>query len=75
MDEAKGLSNALWAKCGDAFFYGEVRIALDANGHASSVYSNPASTYLEQCILGALQGLTFPCLANFEVCPLHVIAE
>ena len=50
-------------------------IVLDAAGKVSKVTSDAATAPLAACVQKALTGLTFPCLASFEVCPEYVIAE
>jgi radical SAM superfamily enzyme YgiQ (UPF0313 family) len=50
-------------------------IVLDASGKVVTVQADPATQPIADCIMKALTGLTFPCLASFEVCPEYVIAE
>lgn len=38
------------------------------------VYCDPSPEYVS-CILAVLDGLTFPCLAGYELCPTYVIIE
>ena len=53
-------------------------IHLDAEGFVSKVTTNsddPSLAETAKCVLSALKGLQFPCLANFDVCPEYLIAE
>jgi len=58
----------------------DYRIALDADGRVTGVFDNPAFPgSLPQetldCIAAALAGLSFPCLADFQVCAEYIIPE
>ena len=62
--------------CGPLFDFGnQVRILLDPAGAVTDVLTEPPSPELQDCLRAALTGLTFPCLASFEVCPEYAIAE
>jgi radical SAM superfamily enzyme YgiQ (UPF0313 family) len=50
-------------------------VVLDANGTVIAVTADPSAQAVADCVMNALAGLTFPCLAGFEVCPEYVIAE
>lgn len=53
-------------------------IHLDAEGYVTDVtieQENPDLQATAACVLKALQGLKFPCLANFDICPEYLIAE
>jgi anaerobic magnesium-protoporphyrin IX monomethyl ester cyclase len=56
-----------------------VVIVIDASGRVIDVQSrdasNPAAAESLACIRQALEGLTFPCLAGYQVCPEYLIAE
>jgi hypothetical protein len=69
---------AINAACSDAAAWYELpqfQIVLDQGGKVVAVNADPSLNVLADCILGALQGLTFPCLAGFEICPEYAIAE
>ena len=59
----------------DIPFGDRFRIVLDEAGAVVDVISESGSTEIEDCVRAALAGLTFPCLASFEVCPEYAIAE
>jgi hypothetical protein len=62
--------------CGPLFDFGnQVRILLDPAGVVVDVRTEPPHPELEDCLRTALAGLSFPCLASFEVCPEFAIAE
>jgi radical SAM superfamily enzyme YgiQ (UPF0313 family) len=62
--------------CGPLFDFGnQFRILLDDTGAVVEVVTEPPHPELEDCLRTALAGLTFPCLASFEVCPEYAIAE
>jgi hypothetical protein len=50
-----------------------VQVVLDASGAVVDVRGGPPEVV--DCIRASLAGLTFPCLASFEVCPEFAIAE
>jgi hypothetical protein len=60
---------------------GYYAIELDAAGQAVQVlntYPLPGSSVPQatiDCVLAALSGLTFPCSANSQFCPEHMIVE
>jgi anaerobic magnesium-protoporphyrin IX monomethyl ester cyclase len=56
-------------------FSDQVRIILDEAGAVVDVRVDPPRPELQMCLQAALTGLTFPCLASFEVCPEFAIAE
>ena len=56
-------------------FGNRVRIVLDSTGLVVNVQVEPPTAELTECLRAALTGLTFPCLASFEVCPEFAIAE
>jgi Radical SAM superfamily/B12 binding domain len=75
-DDGTKMAAAIQAACSSLLtFNDQYTIVLDATGKVIKVDSDPASAALAQCIQAALAGLTFPCLASFEVCPEYVIAE
>lgn len=56
--------------------YKQFTIVLDKSGKVTTVNpGSPAAAALAECVFKALSGLTFPCLASFEVCPEYAIAE
>jgi len=56
-------------------FSGSVEIVLNDAGRVTDVRSRGASTDVVACVRRALDGLTFPCLASFTICPEFAIAE
>ena len=50
-----------------------VQVVLDASGAVVDVRGGPPEVL--DCIRASLAGLSFPCLASFEVCPEFAIAE
>ena len=50
-----------------------IQVVLDAGGAVVDVRGG--SPEVVACIQAALSGLSFPCLASFEVCPEFAIAE
>ena len=53
-------------------------IHLDADGYVTSVEATSTdqeSIENAECVAAALEGLQFPCLANFDVCPEYLIIE
>ncbi len=67
------LANKIRASCPPNTVDRGFHIVLDASGKVVKVKSR--STVLSQCVKRALRGLSFPCLASFEVCPEFVIVE
>jgi hypothetical protein len=62
--------------CEPLFDFGnQVRILLDASGAVVDVRTDPPHPELADGLRAAVAGLTFPCLASFEVCPEYAIAE
>jgi len=57
----------------------KVVILIDSEGRVVDVQSryedDPATQEAIDCFRHALEGLTFPCLANYQVCPEYLIAE
>jgi len=53
----------------------QFEITLDATGNVVSVTGDPSIKALTDCVAAALAGLSFPCLASFQVCPEYMIAE
>jgi len=53
-------------------------IRLDENGFVLGVGPNSGEPFDQEtaaCVFAALDGLRFPCLANFDICPEYLIAE
>jgi hypothetical protein len=53
-------------------------IVLDENGRVSDVRAandSEEAAEARRCVLAALGGLRFPCLAGMQVCPEWVIVE
>lgn len=70
------MADAIQAACGSQItMMSQFTIVLDANGKVVKVNADPSAAALADCVQKALVGLTFPCLASFEVCPEYVIAE
>jgi radical SAM superfamily enzyme YgiQ (UPF0313 family) len=77
-DNAK-LASALNG-CGTASYGGGTgyAIVLDGNGavvDVRSVADGGTNSQILDCILAVLGGLTFPCLANTQLCPEEIIVE
>jgi len=79
--DADRLREVLVGACPDWFAWeeGSFAIVLDATGEAVGMTpvspGTPVPADLEDCVLGALSGLTFPCLGGYTICPEFVIAE
>jgi anaerobic magnesium-protoporphyrin IX monomethyl ester cyclase len=70
------MTDAIQAACGSLIsMTSQFIIVLDAKGNVVQVNADPSAQALADCVKKALTGLTFPCLASFEVCPEYVIAE
>jgi hypothetical protein len=82
-EEKERMEQTALAECPDAFEYPEdwykVVIVVDSEGMVTDVLPrdelDPPSRESMDCILSALSGLVFPCLANFQVCPEYVFIE
>ncbi|MBI3201945.1 MAG: cobalamin B12-binding domain-containing protein [Myxococcales bacterium] len=70
--DAQRASRAI-AACRTTQIHPTVRVVLDAKGRVQRVDGGKPA--LAQCIRRVLAGLSFPCLASFDVCPEHVIIE
>ena len=77
-------ADAMAARLHDAcpeelWYYPGVAVLIDPSGQVAGVTtahsSEPLDPEIESCVLNALAGLTFPCLAGYTVCPEYVIAE
>jgi hypothetical protein len=77
-DDNLKLANVL-GQCGAIPYSGSgYAIVLDDNGavvDVRSVADGGTNSQVLDCILAALGGLTFPCLANTQLCPEEVIVE
>ncbi len=74
--QAEQMAAAINQACSSLLtFNAQFTIVLDQNGKVTQVTSDPSAAQLAACVQKALTGLTFPCLASFEVCPEYVIAE
>ena len=76
--DAQAMIKAIEAACSSLldWDYKQFTIVLDKSGKVTAVDVNsPGATALAECVFKALDGLTFPCLASFEVCPEYAIAE
>lgn len=74
--EQLGSMSDSMAECTSLLDFGtDLRIVLDPAGEVVEVRVVPPSPELSMCIEAALEGLSFPCLASFEVCPEFAIAE
>jgi hypothetical protein len=60
-----------------AYEASEVVIVLDASGKVQDVVTKAdgGTSPVADCIRAALQGLAFPCMGGFRVCPEYVIME
>jgi radical SAM superfamily enzyme YgiQ (UPF0313 family) len=73
-DDGQKMVEAITAACQPEMSQqGPFVITLDATGAVAGVTS--ASQALADCVKKALAGLSFPCLAGFDVCPEFAIAE
>jgi len=61
--------------CFASSFGASVEIVLDARGRVQDVNARGASPDVVACVRSALDGLRFPCLASFTICPEFAIAE
>jgi anaerobic magnesium-protoporphyrin IX monomethyl ester cyclase len=76
-DDNLKLANVL-GKCGAIPYGSGYAIVLDGNGavvDVRSVADGGTNSQILDCILAALGGLTFPCLANTQLCPEEIIVE
>ncbi len=78
--QAASMMDTVHAACPDYFYesMGSIAILLDATGAVVGVTVKPGHMVPDgvlQCVKTALDGLTFPCLAGYEICPEFVIAE
>ena len=70
------MASAIEAACSSLITMGtKFDVVLDAKGSVVTVTTTPPASALATCVEKALAGLSFPCLASFEVCPEYVIAE
>lgn len=82
-NDQEQMEKVLTASCGNNQPFGlnaiyGVQIVLDASGKVQDVVSRPGATpdpAALLCVKQALAGLTFPCLAGFQICPEHIIVE
>ena len=79
-DDVAEMSEAILGQCGEAQEYGDYfTIAVDADGYVADVFheygDDPHMNEVVECVLGALDGLKFPCLTGYEICPEYIIAE
>jgi hypothetical protein len=66
------------SSCGAAGYPVRYAIVLDSNGAVVDVRSRAdgsSNSQVLNCILTVLGGLTFPCLADSQLCPEEIIAE
>mgnify|MGYP003477962709 FL=1 len=61
------------AACPSMALSAAVRVVLDSKGRVQRV--DGGSPAHARCVRRVLAGLSFPCLASFEVCPENVIIE
>jgi len=55
--------------------FGSISIVLDVTGAVVDVTGAAVPVSVLQCVQTTLSGLTFPCLAGYEICPEFAIAE
>ncbi|MFW5740515.1 MAG: hypothetical protein ACOC1F_09130 [Myxococcota bacterium] len=75
--DADAMNQRLKELCGPVYNEG-IAVVVDPNGAVVGVeqhYGNPVDPEVAACVLKALEGLTFPCLAAYTVCPESIIAE
>jgi hypothetical protein len=81
VSDVEEMNQILQAACPELFWsYDGVAIFLDAGGKVVSIGSEapggpPIPQDIVSCIMKALEGLAFPCLGGYAVCPEYVIAE
>jgi radical SAM superfamily enzyme YgiQ (UPF0313 family) len=71
------LANAIFS-CGAALYPAGYAIVLDSSGAVVDVRGAPdggTNSQVLDCILAALGGLTFPCLANTQLCPEEIVMD
>jgi len=75
--DGEKMAKAIYDACGSLLTSSNVQfdVVLDASGKVVAVTADPSAQAVADCVMNALAGLTFPCLAGFEVCPEYVIAE
>ncbi|MFO0762337.1 MAG: radical SAM protein [Byssovorax sp.] len=75
--DGQKMADAITAACAALIngSFNQFTIVLDAGGQVVDVTGGPGTDALTACVKSALAGLSFPCLAGFEVCPEYVIAE
>ncbi len=54
---------------------GPIVVVLDGRGAVSDVRTTDPGSPVAACVRRVLEGLSFPCLASFEVCPEYIISE
>lgn len=78
MSDMQKMYDAIEAACQklwDPSKFPQFDINLDASGKVVNVTGDAGIQPLLDCIGKALAGLSFPCLASFDVCPEYAIAE
>ena len=73
--DAQRLADAIWNSCSSQVQSTQFAVVLDANGVCIDVQADPGAAALADCVKQALTGLSFPCLASFEICPEYAIVE
>jgi hypothetical protein len=64
--------------CGAASYGAGYAVVLDGNGAVVDVRATTdggTNTEILNCILAALGGLIFPCLANSQICPEMIVLD
>ena len=77
--QADTMTSMIMEACPDIVDHlGQVAISLDASGAVVAVTADPGSKVPPealQCAETALKGLTFPCLAGYQICPEYIVGE
>ena len=78
--EANELMTRAMDACPEMWNYSNLAVLIDPTGKVVGITSEypegpPIPADLEACILKAFEGLAFPCLGGYAICPEYVIAE
>lgn len=78
-DMTAAVQDACTSEFGECGWYLEgIVVVVDSDGHVADVYASDWCTITDEaldCILTALSGLTFPCLAGRHICPEPVLLD
>ena len=78
-DQIDTMADEIEEECNAIIESGDIYvIEFDSSGIVVAVTpqnQDPHSLEVAACVMTALEGLEFPCLADFEICPEYMIAE